>query len=170
MFNISIFSCSIYWFICYLLYQCGVIVYCTNCSDKGFIVSSRCASVPWDISREFYHLSEIDRRFPNCWVLIQYKSAVPNSKIKRSDDHLISTMAFPILIRWHLYNDSWPRTIQKLKHPGPVPISDKPYYCKISQSLEAAKYLLRIIRSLWNLTGTSAATLPMCLSNFKAMR
>ena len=30
--------------------------------------------------------------------------------------------------------------------------------------------VFRIVRSLWNLTGTSAALLPMCLSNFKAMR
>ena len=28
----------------------------------------------------------------------------------------------------------------------------------------------RIVLSLWNLTGTSAAVLPMCLSNFKAIR
>ena len=28
---------------------------------------------------------------------------------------------------------------------------------------------VRIVRSLWNLTGTSAAVLPMCLSNFKTI-
>ena len=52
----------------------------------------------------------------------------------------------------------------------PVSIFDKTSYRKISQSLEAAKFVFRIVRSLWNLTGTSAAMLPMCLSNFKAMR
>ena len=31
-------------------------------------------------------------------------------------------------------------------------------------------FVFRIVRSLWNLTGTSAAMLPMCLSNFKAIR
>ena len=31
-------------------------------------------------------------------------------------------------------------------------------------------FVFRIVRSLWNLTGTSAAVLPMCLSNFKAIR
>ena len=51
------------------------------------------------------------------------------------------------------------------------PAHDKTSYCKISkQSLEAARFVFRIVRSLWNLTGTSAAGLPKCLSNFKAMR
>ena len=37
-------------------------------------------------------------------------------------------------------------------------------------SLEVARFVFRIVRSLWNLTGTSAAVLPMCLSNCKAIR
>ena len=38
------------------------------------------------------------------------------------------------------------------------------------QSLETARFgLFRITSSFWNLTGTSAAGLPRCLSNFKAM-
>ena len=49
---------------------------------------------------------------------------------------------------------------------GPISISDKASYCNISQSIETARFLFRIIRSLWNLTGTSAAVLPKCLSNF----
>ena len=53
---------------------------------------------------------------------------------------------------------------------GPVSISEKMSYRKISWSLEAARFVFGIVRSLWNLTGTSAAVLPMCLSNFKAMR
>ena len=52
---------------------------------------------------------------------------------------------------------------------GPISISDKLSYCKISQSLEAARFVFRIVWSLWNLTGTSAAGLPKCLSNFKAV-
>ena len=43
-------------------------------------------------------------------------------------------------------------------------------YRKISWSLEVARFVFRIVRSLWNLTGTSAALLPMCLSNFEAIR
>ena len=36
-------------------------------------------------------------------------------------------------------------------------ISDKTSYRNILQSLEAAKFVFRIARSIWNLTGTSAA-------------
>ena len=53
---------------------------------------------------------------------------------------------------------------------GPVSISEKTSFRKISLSLEVARFVSRIVRSLWNLTGTSAALLPMCLSNFKAIR
>ena len=56
------------------------------------------------------------------------------------------------------------------RNPGPVSISEKTSYHKISWSLEAARLVFRIVRSLWNLTGTSAALLPMCLSIFKAIR
>ena len=62
----------------------------------------------------------------------------------------------------------WLSCIQKVQ--GPVSISDKTSYCKISQSLEAARYLFRIVWSLSNVTGTSTTVLPICLSNFKAIR
>ena len=52
----------------------------------------------------------------------------------------------------------------------PVLISNKTSYRKISQSLDVTRSVFRIVRSLWNLTGTSAELLPMCLLNFKAMR
>ena len=42
-------------------------------------------------------------------------------------------------------------------------------YCKISQRLKAARFVFRIVRSLWNLTGTSAAVLPRCLPKLKVM-
>ena len=87
--------------------------------------------------------------------------------------------------------------LEPSRHQGPVSISDKTSYRKISWSLEAARFVFRIVRSLWNLTGTSAAmlndegkiffrndgvflslrkactwatTCALCLSNFKAMR
>ena len=53
---------------------------------------------------------------------------------------------------------------------GPVSISEKTSFRKISKSLEATRFVFRIVRSLWNFIGTSAAVLPMCLSNFKAIR
>ena len=49
---------------------------------------------------------------------------------------------------------------------GPVSICDKTSYRKISWSLDATRFVFRIVRSLWNLT----ALLPMCPPNFKAMR
>ena len=51
-----------------------------------------------------------------------------------------------------------------------VPISDKTSYCKISWSLEAARFVFRIVWLPWKLTGTSEGLLPTCLYNFKAMR
>ena len=53
---------------------------------------------------------------------------------------------------------------------GPVSISHNTSHCKILWSPEATRLVVWIIASLWNLTGTSAALLPMCLSNFRAIR
>ena len=48
--------------------------------------------------------------------------------------------------------------------------SGKTSYRKISWSLEAARFEFKLFQSLWNLAGTSAALLPRCLSNFRAIR
>ena len=48
--------------------------------------------------------------------------------------------------------------------------SGKTYYCLIPYSLEATRLDVIKIASLCNLTGISAALLPSCLSNFKAIR
>ena len=53
---------------------------------------------------------------------------------------------------------------------GPVSISHKTIDYKISQNLEAVRFVFKSVRSLQDMTGTSAAVLPMCLSNFKAMQ
>ena len=52
---------------------------------------------------------------------------------------------------------------------GLYSLSGKTSYCQISRSLEAARLGVIMIVSLWNLTGISAAVLPRCLSNFKAI-
>ena len=52
---------------------------------------------------------------------------------------------------------------------GLYSLSDKTSYRQISRSLEAARLGVIMIVSLWNLTGISAAVLPRCLSNFRAM-
>ena len=53
-------------------------------------------------------------------------------------------------------------------HTGSRLKSDETSYCQISQNLEAARFIFRIVRSLWNLTGTSTAALPRCLPNFQS--
>ena len=57
-----------------------------------------------------------------------------------------------------------PIKVAELMPSGSWSIPDKTSYCKISQCLEAARFVLRIVQSLWNLTGTLAAVLPKCLS------
>ena len=54
---------------------------------------------------------------------------------------------------------------------GLVSISDKTSYCKISQSLEAVRFVLffRIVQSLWNLTGTLTVMLPICPWHLKSL-
>ena len=53
---------------------------------------------------------------------------------------------------------------------GLYSLSGKTSYRKISWSLEAARFGLKLFQSLCNLAGTSAALLPRCLSNFRAIR
>ena len=53
---------------------------------------------------------------------------------------------------------------------GLYSLSGKTSYRKISWSLEAKRFGLKLFQSLWNLAGTSAALLPRCLSNFRAIR
>ena len=52
---------------------------------------------------------------------------------------------------------------------GLYSLSGKTSYRQISWSLEATRLNVIIVVSLWNLTGTSAAALPMCLLNFRAI-
>ena len=53
---------------------------------------------------------------------------------------------------------------------GLYSLSGKTSYRKISWSLEAVRFGIKLFQSLWNLAGTSAALLPRCLSNFRAIR
>ena len=52
---------------------------------------------------------------------------------------------------------------------GLYSLSGKTYYRRISWSFEAARLDIIMLVLLWNLTSISAALLPMCLSNFRAM-
>ena len=62
-------------------------------------------------------------------------------------------------------------TLVKLASVGVMPIKflNLESYRKILRSLEAARLVFRIVRSLLNLTDTSATLLPRCLSNFKTI-
>ena len=53
---------------------------------------------------------------------------------------------------------------------GLYSLSGKTSYRKISWSVEAAIFGFKLFQSFWNLAGTSAALLPRCLSNFRAIR
>ena len=53
---------------------------------------------------------------------------------------------------------------------GLYSLSGWKFYRKILWSLEATRFGFRLLQSLWNLTGNSAAVLPKCLSNFRAIR
>ena len=56
------------------------------------------------------------------------------------------------------------------RHLGLYSLSGKTSYRNISWSLEAARFGFKLFQSLWNLAGTSAALLPRCLSNYRAIR
>ena len=78
----------------------------------------------------------------------------------------ISNAMANISIIMGLYSPSGKKVYyQILRNEDPVTIFDKPL-----QSLEAAIFVFRSVRSLRNFTRTSAALMPMYLSNFKTMR
>ena len=52
---------------------------------------------------------------------------------------------------------------------GLYSLSGKTSYHTISLRLEAARFGFKLFQTLWNLTGTSAAALPRCLSIFRAI-
>ena len=96
----------------------------------------------------------------NMKTVLAYVKFILN--IRLSWDRFIFIMGIPILARRH--HPHWDDPL------GLVLISHTTSYCKISQNLEAARFVFRIVRSLWYLAGTSAALLPISLSNFKAIR
>ena len=73
----------------------------------------------------------------------------------------ITSVGEPIPMWWANSHHFW--------QLGLCSLSGKTSYRKIAWSIEAARFGFRHIQSLWNLTGTSAAVLPRCLSNFRAI-
>ena len=66
-------------------------------------------------------------------------------------------------------NDSWHGAQLCDFNQSLYSLSSKTSYHQISWSLEAARLGVIMIVSLWNLTGISAALLPRCLINFRAI-
>ena len=115
------------------------------------------------------------RRWFRSWNKPWSEFRVPHMKVRSSEDWLlngfIDLIKIVLLISLDfIQNNPDSATGRLVWVQGPVSISEKTSFHKISSSLEAARFVFRIVRSLWNLTGTSAAVLPMCLSNFKAIR
>ena len=78
------------------------------------------------------------------WVLFRYPiRCLPDSKVR------VANMGLP---------GSW------RPHVGPTLAP----WILLSQSLEAARFVFRIIQLFWNFTSASATLLPMYLSNFEA--
>ena len=76
-----------------------------------------------------------------------------------------------LLLRYILYGKSehicyW---LSFIFPQGRYSLSGKTSYRQISWNLEAVRLDVIMILSLWNLTGISAALLPGCLSNFRAI-
>ena len=65
---------------------------------------------------------------------------------------------------------NWQKDTHTSSLQGLYSLSGKTSYRKISWSLEAARFGFKLFQSLGNLAGTSAALLPRCLSNFRAIR
>ena len=57
-----------------------------------------------------------------------------------------------------------------VRNRGLYSLSSKMSYQKISWSLEAVRFGFSLFQPLWNLTDTSAAALPRCLSKFRAIQ
>ena len=65
----------------------------------------------------------------------------------------------------HVY--PWPASHSNL---GLYSLSGRTSYRNIKWSREAARFICRLFQTLWNLTGTSTAALPRCLSILRAIR
>ena len=75
----------------------------------------------------------------------------------------INTGKFPILFKFlQIRGKSYPGSLYSL--------GGRTSYSNISRSLLAARFAFRLLQSLWKLTGTSAAALPRCPSNFRVLR
>ena len=90
-------------------------------------------------------------------ISLKFFSVVPTE----NDPTLVPVMAW-----WQTGDNPVP---ELMTTQGLYSLSGWTSYRKISWSLEVARFGVKMIASLWNLTDISVALLPMCLSNFKAI-
>ena len=89
--------------------------------------------------------------------------SIPRRIIGIRDKHMDFGICLEIM--FILLGISWTACLEESHNQGPVYISEKTSYRKISWSLEATRFVFRIVLSLWNLTGISAALLPKLQSD-----
>ena len=116
------------------------------------------------------------------WYIMLYKSTWIALFIIKWIKHIVSWGKWAIsedsLRLWSNFMVHTNAKLLRLQHlllscewlQGLYSLSGRTSYRKISRSLEAARFGFKLFQSLWNLAGTSAALLPMCLSNFRAIR
>ena len=87
-----------------------------------------------------------------------------NSSVSTCPVSYISWVVCMRRLHHNIFSVTWYRSY------GLYSLSCKTSYRKISWSLEAARFGFKLFQMLWYLAGTSAALLPRCLSNFRAIR
>ena len=137
-------------------------------------------SCPWHrghfIDRTFRRASVGARRAVSSqtiWMwgvmFVRRKSRHQQRKQKVVGPQLVLITSF-ITVTRYVCCAIWFNSVIAARHQGLYSLSGRTSYRKISWSLEAARFTFRLFQSLWNVTGTSAAALPRCLSNLRAMQ
>ena len=121
---------------------------------------TKCAHTPYhNFDGILYSTLKIGGETDCPFTSLNWKVAITVSGLRQS--------ARPHIEKWS--NSPVPAAC-KQPTQGLYSLSGKTSYRKISWSLEAARFGFKLFQSLWNLAGTSAALLPRCLSNFRAIR
>ena len=115
--------------------------------------------------------------FGKIWQMAGYGTLVSLLVLMGRDPYYYCVLTTPQVIQpmeeqlWNL-SCHWVKIVWLIAvvTQGLYSLSGKTSYRKISWSLEAARFGFKLFQSLWNLAGTSAALLPRCLSNFRAIR
>ena len=140
---------------------------------------------------ELVHKESIVTKYDLIWCYVYQTDVVHVYKMNLWNSTCVSigivfTLPIDMYVEFQMFIHSWYHTFQSIpshigneifrenyasaRPLGLYSLSGKTSYRKISWSLEAARFGFKLFQSLWNLAGTSAALLPRCLSNFRAIR